>query len=60
MSGHETESEVNFEMQTHPLAEETSPIDIYRSFVVPSLMHHLESHKPDIIKFNSNIPNVIS
>lgn len=49
-TGHETHSTINFELEGRPPEED---IQIYRSFVVPSFMHHIKSHNPDIINFAS-------
>lgn len=54
LSGHETVSKINFEIEGKP---EDQEIQIYRSFIVPSIMHHVESHKPDIIHF---LPSVVN
>lgn len=48
LSGHETTSVVNFELQGRPPEDD---VQIHRSFVVPAFMHHINSLSPDIIKF---------
>jgi hypothetical protein len=54
ISGHETRSKIHFEINNKSPEEE---IQIYRSFIVPSFMHHIESHRPDIINFNDSVIN---
>lgn len=51
-SGHETKSTVHFELEGKPPEDD---IQIYRSFIVPSFMHHIQSCEPDIIKFTDGI-----
>ena len=51
-SGHETRSKVHFELNGKPPEED---IQIYRSFIVPSLMHHMKSHNPDIVDFSDSV-----
>lgn len=53
-SGHETHSTINFELEGRPPEED---IQIYRSFILPSFMHHINSHRPDIINFTSGVMN---
>lgn len=54
MSGHETKSNIHFEMEGKSPMEK---IDIYRSFIVPSFLHHTSSHDPDIINFKDTVIN---
>lgn len=54
-TGHETKSSVHFELEGTPPEEE---IQVYRSFIVPSFLHHIESHKPDIVLFNDSVINM--
>lgn len=51
-SGHETRSRVHFELNGKPPEED---IQIYRSFILPSLTHHMESHNPDIVDFSDSV-----
>lgn len=51
-SGHETKSTVHFELEGRPPEDD---LQIYRSFIVPSFMHHVQSCAPDIIKFTDGI-----
>lgn len=52
MSGHETISKINFEI-TENLTEEY--IDIYRGAILPSILHHIKSHAPDILHFSRSV-----
>jgi hypothetical protein len=52
MSGHETKSHVKFEVEGMKPEEE---IDVYRSFVVPSILHHVRSHNPDVVNFENGV-----
>lgn len=51
-SGHETKSKVHFELEGKPPEED---IQIYRSFIVPAMMHHMQSHSPDIVEFSDSV-----
>lgn len=51
-SGHETQSTIHFELEGKPPEED---LQIFRSFIVPSFMHHIESHGPDIVKFTDGV-----
>jgi len=52
MSGHETISQLSFEMNQ---GDSPSEVDVYR-MILPALNHHMRSHGPDIIRFGENIP----
>jgi hypothetical protein len=52
MSGHETVSQLSFEMNQ---GDPPSEIEIHR-MVLPALKHHIRSHEPDIIRFGENVP----
>jgi len=54
-TGHETKSLVHFELEGRPPED---VIQVYRSFVVPSFLHHLDSHRPDIISFSDSVINI--
>ena len=54
LSGHETISNISFEMNNGKSPEE---IEIHR-MILPALQHHMKSHGPDIIRFGENIPFV--
>jgi hypothetical protein len=51
-SGHETRSKVHFELEGKPPEDD---IQIYRSFIVPAMMHHMQSHSPDIVDFSDSV-----
>jgi hypothetical protein len=52
MSGHETVSQLSFEMNQ---GDSPSEIEIHR-MVLPALKHHIRSHEPDVIRFGENVP----
>lgn len=54
-TGHETRSSVHFELEGKPPEEE---IQVYRSFIIPSFLHHIESHEPDVISFSNSVINI--
>jgi hypothetical protein len=51
-SGHETKSKIRFELEGKPPEED---IQVYRSFILPSFMHHMQSHSPDMISFDDSV-----
>jgi hypothetical protein len=53
-SGHETRSKIHFELNGKPPEDD---IQIYRSFIIPSVSHHMESSNPDIIDFSDSVMN---
>lgn len=50
--GRESFSSVKFEMSGDP---KEIPIDIYRGVIVPAILHHEQSHKPDIFDFDASV-----
>jgi hypothetical protein len=55
MSGHETKSKIDLELEGIP---DEDQIQVFRSFILPSLFHHLDSHRPDVINFSKTIPHL--
>ena len=51
-TGHETQSVVNFELEGKPPEDD---LQVYRSFIVPSFLHHVNSVSPDIVKFMNTV-----
>lgn len=57
-SGHETRSKIHFELTGGQITETFNEmIEVFRSIIVPSFMHHVKSHKPDIIEFSDSVPH---
>lgn len=52
MSGHETISKINFEMNEGKPEEY---INLYRGAILPSVLHHIKSHGPDILHFSRSV-----
>jgi hypothetical protein len=52
-SGHETQSKINFELTGDK--PEGTDVQFYRDFILPSVMHHFKTHKPEIINFTPSV-----